>query len=328
MTEPSGLKLALKRGALVALGNWPLALVQFVAESVFKIVLAVPVVGGMLLVTLIAGDAIGPLAPMDLRERVAIIAGSLLEAPAALASFVVAFGLALMGGSALLFLVKGGVVAVMAESEAAAGPIERVPLRWDAVARAARWTIEGFLDGCSRLFPRYMRLGLVLIAVYTASGSAYAALMLVGFSASTHPAVLLVWALFAAVVSGALLVWITIVNFLYLLTQVIIAVEDVGVREAMQRVVGFLRGAFREVTGIFGILLLLGVLAIAASLLATAGLGLISFVPFAGLAVIPLQIAAWLIRGLVFQYLSLTALGAYLSEYRAFTGRATKLRIA
>jgi hypothetical protein len=307
MTEPSGLKLALKRGALVALGNWPLALVQFVAESVFKIVLAVPVVGGMLLVTLIAGDAIGPLAPMDLRERVAVIAGSLLEAPAALASFVVAFGLALMGGSALLFLVKGGVVAVMAESEAAAGPIERVPLRWDAVARAARWTIEGFLDGCSRLFPRYMRLGLVLIAVYTASGSAYAALMLVGFSASTHPAVLLVWALFAAVVSGALLVW---------------------VREAMQRVVGFLRGAFREVTGIFGILLLLGVLAIAASLLATAGLGLISFVPFAGLAVIPLQIAAWLTRGLVFQYLSLTALGAYLSEYRAFTGRATKLRIA
>jgi hypothetical protein len=51
-------------------------------------------------------------------------------------------------------------------------------------------------------------------------------------------------------------------------------------------------------------------------------------VPFAGLAVIPLQIAAWLIRGLVFQYLSLTALGAYLSEYRAFTRRATKLRIA
>jgi hypothetical protein len=328
MTEASGLKLALKRGALLALGNWPLTLVQFVAESVFKIVLAVPVVGGMLLVTLIAGDAIGPLAPMDLRERVAIIAGSLLEAPAALASFVAAFGLALVGGSALLFLVKGGVVAVMAESESAAGPIERVPLRWDTVARAARWTIERFLDGCSRLFPRYMRLGLVLIAVYTVSGSAYAALMLVGFSASTHPGVLLLWALFAAVVSGALLVWITIVNFLYLLTQMIIAVEDVGVREAAGRVTGFLRGAFREVTGIFGILLLLGVLAIAASLLATAGLGLISFVPFAGLAVIPLQIAAWLIRGLVFQYLSLTALGAYLSEYRAFTQRATKLRIA
>ena len=196
------------------------------------------------------------------------------------------------------------------------------------MARSARWTIDRFLDGCSRLFSRYLRLGLVLLVVYTASGSAYAALMLVGFSASTHPGVLLVWALFATIVSGALLVWITIVNVVYLLTQMIVAVEDVGVREAALRVTGFLRGAFREVTGIFGILLLLGVLAIAASLLATAGLGLISFVPFAGLAVIPLQIAAWLIRGLVFQYLSLTALGAYLSEYRAFARRATKLRIA
>ena len=58
------------------------------------------------------------------------------------------------------------------------------------------------------------------------------------------------------------------------------------------------------------------VIATAASILATAGLGLIAFVPLVGLAVLPLQLAAWLLRGIVFEYLALAALGAYLSHYR------------
>ena len=38
--------------------------------------------------------------------------------------------------------------------------------------------------------------------------------------------------------------------------------------------------------------------------------------PLVGLAVLPLQLAAWLLRGFVFEYLALTALGAYLTHYR------------
>ena len=60
------------------------------------------------------------------------------------------------------------------------------------------------------------------------------------------------------------------------------------------------------------------VLATVASILATAGLGLIAFVPFVGLAVVPLQFAAWFLRGVVFQYLALTALGGYLAQYRLY----------
>ena len=45
-------------------------------------------------------------------------------------------------------------------------------------------------------------------------------------------------------------------------------------------------------------MLLLVDLATVASILATAGLGLIAFVPLAGLAVVPLQFAAWLLRGI------------------------------
>jgi hypothetical protein len=50
--------------------------------------------------------------------------------------------------------------------------------------------------------------------------------------------------------------------------------------------------------------------------LTVSGVGLIAFVPLVGLAVFPLQIAALLIRGLLFEYIGLTALGAYLTLYR------------
>jgi hypothetical protein len=41
-------------------------------------------------------------------------------------------------------------------------------------------------------------------------------------------------------------------------------------------------------------------------------------VPLVGLAVFPLQIAALLLRGLVFEYIGLTAMGAYVTLYRRF----------
>jgi len=52
------------------------------------------------------------------------------------------------------------------------------------------------------------------------------------------------------------------------------------------------------------------------SYLALSGIALIAFIPLIGLAVFPLQIVALLMRGLVFEYIGLTALGAYLTLYR------------
>ena len=103
----------------------------------------------------------------------------------------------------------------------------------------------------------------------------------------------------------------------------IIAVEDVSVRTAAGRVLLFVRSSLREIAAIFGVVLLLVTLATMASILATAGLGLVAFVPFAGLAALPLQVAAWLLRGFVFQYLGLAALGAYLSQYRLYAERTS-----
>ena len=53
MSHAPALKTALKRGALIAAANWPLVVVQFVAESTLKLILGVPVVGGIFLVVLL-----------------------------------------------------------------------------------------------------------------------------------------------------------------------------------------------------------------------------------------------------------------------------------
>ena len=71
MPEPPGLKATLKRGALVAAANWPLVAVQFVAESTLKVLLAVPVVGGIFLVVLLLGANADELLAGDVREVLA-----------------------------------------------------------------------------------------------------------------------------------------------------------------------------------------------------------------------------------------------------------------
>jgi hypothetical protein len=60
--------------------------------------------------------------------------------------------------------------------------------------------------------------------------------------------------------------------------------------------------------------------AMAVSVVTTAGLTFVAWVPFVSLIAVPLQVAAWLVRGLVFQYVGLTALAAYQTQYRRFTG--------
>jgi hypothetical protein len=112
-------------------------------------------------------------------------------------------------------------------------------------------------------------------------------------------------------------VWITIVNLLYLLVQIVIAADDCSVSVAARRVGAFLRHERRGVAGVFVVVLGLVALATGASVLATAALGLIAFVPFVGLAVLPLQLLAWIFRGIVFQYLGLTSIGAYVRLYRS-----------
>ena len=95
-----------------------------------------------------------------------------------------------------------------------------------------------------------------------------------------------------------------------------------NVTDALRRVSAFVRTERREVAALFAVVLGLVVLAIAASVLATAALGLIAFVPLFWVAALPVQLAAWIVRGVVFQYLGLTALAGYLALYRGSMGAA------
>jgi hypothetical protein len=312
------LKAALKRGALLAAANWPLVVVQFIAEGTLKLLLAVPVVGGIFLVVLLLGADVEDVLAGDVRQIVGSVFVALGANPAALTAFAASFLLVLLGGSTLTFVVKGGTIAILAEADVHAGALERPPLRLDALRRANATNIDPFLTGCRRLWRRYVALGAALLLVYAVTAIAYLGFVVGGYTLAGNTGVLLGWSVATALVSSALLVWITLVNVLYLLTQMVIAVDDTALGASVARVAHFIRHSLREVAGIFGVVLLLVAIATVASILATAGLGLIAFVPLLGLAVVPLQVAAWLIRGFVFEYLALTALCAYLTQYRHY----------
>jgi hypothetical protein len=98
------------------------------------------------------------------------------------------------------------------------------------------------------------------------------------------------------------------------------AADDCSLLSALRRMFAFLAREGRQVAALFSVVLILVVMATGASFVATVALGLIGFVPFLGLAVLPIQLLAWLFRGVVFQFLGLSSVGAYLRLYRAFAG--------
>src|SRR4051794_40837936 len=108
MNAAPTLKIALKRGALVTSANWPLVAVQFIAESTFKLILGVPVVGGIFLVVLLLDADVETVLGGDIRHIVASVFSSLRGNPAAMTSFIFAFLTVLIGGSILTFIIRGG----------------------------------------------------------------------------------------------------------------------------------------------------------------------------------------------------------------------------
>jgi len=316
MSHP--LKAAIKRGALIAAANWQVTLIQASADSLFKLLLTAPVIGGVFLMALSVGSEPESLLTLGWREMLVTIGSSLLERPFVLTAFMLSVGVVAVGGSLFVFLVKAGTVATLVRSHREAGPIEEPPLRASVVAGASRFSVDAYVESARTLFPRYARLGFILMGVYLLSGAGFLALV-----ARNEPGE--AWS-FTALLTAAFVVWITVVNLLYLLAQIVVAADDCTVATAFSRVATFVRRERRHVGTVFLLVLALVVAATGASILATAALGLVAFVPFLGLAALPLQLLAWLLRGLVFQYLGLTSVGAYLILYRAFADQSLGAR--
>jgi hypothetical protein len=311
-------KLLLKRGALLAAANWPVVLIQFAAQTTFQVLLAVPVIGAAVLVAVLLGGDLGNLLQGSMRDIFTTITEALVSEPFALGAFIVAFAIALVGGSVLMFLVKGGTVDVMLAAQDRVGPIERHPLTLTSVHEAAAFSFPRFITGCGRLFHAYLLLGLVLMLAYGATAAAYLAFIVYGYQAAGDGVMFIGWTFLAALATIVLFLWITAVNLMYLLLQIATAAGSPGFGAAVRSVFRFIRAEFRELGVLF--LVVFGMVAAAwlASALAWSGVGLVAFVPLVGLAVFPLQIAALLLRGLVFEYIGLTAMGSYMTLYRRF----------
>ena len=309
------LKHVFKRGALLAAANWQVVAVQFIAETVYQSLLAVPIIGAAILVAVLLGADLAELLQGSLRDMFTTIAHALLEQPIALSAFATAFLLVLLGGSALTFVVKGGTVDVLIAANQDAGPIEREPLTYDLLSSASRFTLPRFTGGCGRLYRPYLVLGVLLMVVYGLSLAGYVAFVFYGYRAAGGGILALGWTLIAALATAVLITWFTIVNLMYLLVQIAIAVESIGIVDGFRAALRFVRAEFRELAAVFVVVVALVVVAWLVSWLAWSGVALIAFVPLIGLAVVPLQLVALVLRGLLFEYLGLTALGTYLTLY-------------
>ncbi len=319
------LKHLLKRGALIAAANWPTVAIQFVAQATFQVLLAVPIIGAAILITVLLGADLADLLQGSLREMFSTIAGALLSEPVALVAFMTAFCLVLLGGSVLMFVVKGGTVDVLLAANAAAGPIEQQPLSFEALRGASRFTVPLFTTGCARLFRRYLLLGLFLIVVYGVSIVGYVTFVVYGYRIAEGRVLVIGWTFIAALAAAALVGWITLINLAYLLMQIAMAADNIGLVDGARAVVRFVRSEFRDLVLVFFVVLAMVVAAMLASALAWSGVGLIAFIPLVGLAVFPLQLVALLVRGLVFEYLGLTALGAYATLYQGYMARRSEV---
>jgi len=310
------LKLLLKRGALLAVANWQAVAFQFLAETTFQVLLAVPIFGAAVLVAVAVGADLGELLQGSLREMATNIARALTLEPMALFSFLAAFGIALAAGSALTCLVKGGTLDVLLAAHESAGPIEREPVTFDSLHTAAQFSLPRFMKGCSRLFRQYIGLGLVLMCAYAVSGAVYLACVVYGYGATEGAVSMIGWTMIAAFATVLLILWITVVNLVYLLMQIAMAADNLRLPEAFRAVSRFIRAELLVLSRMFLVVLALVVGATLVSALAWSGVGLIAFVPLVGLAVFPLQVVALILRGLAFEYIGLAAAGAYLTLYR------------
>ncbi|MEO6221906.1 MAG: hypothetical protein ABIP90_01550 [Vicinamibacterales bacterium] len=313
------LRAALKRGALITAANWPVVLVHFIVVSICRVALAVPIAGGAFMVAVLSNADVTSVFSDGLRAAAGIVIASLLHRPIALWSFVTALCVVAAGSGVVSWLAQAGVMGTLTAGERLAGDIHRPPLRMEALKRTGTFSIEGFLVAVSRFGRRFVLLGAWLYAGYAVLATAAVSSLALATRLAEREGWSVILPLSAVAVTAVGLVAVAALQLTQALLQTIMATDDCRLSVSVARLRLFLLHDARQVLGIFGVVLALVVLATAASVLATTGLALVAWVPLVGLAVVPLQLAAWLMRGVIFHYMDLTAWSAYQSQYRRYS---------
>lgn len=313
------LRAALKRGLLIAAANWPLVLLDFVFESVYKLALAIPILGGALMVAAIVGTDLRMVVAEGLFATANQVLASVLTAPVALASFLTALALVAFGGEAIMFALKAGTLATLIAAEQRADDgLHRRPVGLDSFQGMSAFQLESVAARVRHFGRRAVNMALWLAVAYFVVGLSYLAVWASGGWQTPGSGVGGAWPLLVLLSTSGVVLLSSVADLAHGLLRVIVINDDCTVRVALGRLAQFVIEDARQVVGIFIVMVAVQMVATVASLLAAGGLGLIAVMPFVGLLIVPLQLAAWLVRALLFQYLSSAALIAYQAQYRRF----------
>lgn len=315
--SPLPLGAALRRGAWLTIANWPIVLIDFAIESLYTLVLAVPVIGGAFMVAVLLGADVRGLVAEGVLATADLVLGSLRAAPIALVAFLVALGIVGLGGLMLMHVIKAGTLSVLVAGDRAGGEFHRAPLSRNALRPAAAYSLARVVDGARQFGRRMVTLTFWLGIAYLLVGAGMALVIALQprLAASRWaPA----WPLLLLIATSASTVALLVVNVVFDLVRIVVITDDCRTREAARRLKTFVIADARQVLSIFGIMTPLHALITTASLTAVASITLVAWVPIAGLVVVPLQILAFLVRGVLLQCVAVTALSAYQTQYRRF----------
>jgi hypothetical protein len=313
------LRAALIRGALVTAANWPVVLIDFTIESFYKLALTIPILGGALAVAAIVGTDLDAVLDEGVRATADMVIGSLTTAPVALVSFLAALAVVALGGELLMFSLKIGTLSVLVDGEREAGEIHTQPLRQELLSRVSAYSLQSVYGGVRRFGRRALLLALWFGLTDLVVAVLYLSTMGYGLALAVRWTWLPAWPLLVIVATTIAVVSIVATNLAYDLLRVIVVTDDCSLRTALGRLMRFVTEDSRQVVGIFSVIGGVMLVATAASILAAAGLAAVAWFPLFGLIVVLLQGAAWILRGLAFQYLSLATLAAYQTQYRRFS---------
>ena len=309
---------ALKRGAWIVVANWPVILIDFSIESLFKVALTVPVIGGAFVVAVLLGTDVQQIVSQGVAGAADLVMRSLSGTPLTLAAFLAAVGIVGLGGAMLMYVVKAGTLGILVAADRTSGEFHRQPLSRTLLRRASAYSLGTFAENIRHYRRRMITLTMWLGAGYFLLGSLFLLTLMLpsALSGSRWAAA---WPIVMLISTSAGVVALTILNVIFDLVRIVVVTDDCGTGEAGRRLRTFVIQDARHVLGIFGVMTAILAITTAASLSAVASVTLVAWVPVAGLIVVPLQIIAWIVRGLLLQCVGLSALAAYQTQYRRFS---------
>lgn len=313
------LRAALKRGGLITAANWPVILIDFAIESLYKLAVSIPVLGGALMVGTLVGTDLRTVVAEGVGPTTDLVLGSLAGSPAALLAFLAALAVTAIGGEALTFIVKAGTLTVIVDADRTGAEVQDDAFDTEALRVMNRFGLGAVIEGAQHFARRAVILAVGLGAIYCVLGLGYVGVVTSGLHAAPGARWAPAWPVLVLLATSAGIVAVTAANLAYDLLRVVIVTDDCSVGTALDRLRRFVIEDARQVIGIFSVIGGVELIAGAASILATAGLAPIAYLPFVGLIMVPLQAALWLVRGLLFQGMTLASLAAYQTQYRRFS---------